>query len=64
MAATKSAPSEISPTRRAVLALLGGWVLARIASPGRAEAKPERADFAIRDGWILRPDDIERMGLA
>jgi hypothetical protein len=64
MAATKSASTEILPTRRGVLALLGGLALAPLAAAGPADAEPRGQDFVIRDGWILRSDDVARIGLA
>ena len=64
MGKTKSTPSDTPPSRRGVLALLGGLVLTPLAAPGTADAKPEGHDFVIRDGWILRPDDIARISVA
>jgi len=63
MAATKSISPVFSPSRRGVLAVLGGLALAGLAAPAAAPAKAPAADLIVRDGWILRSDDVARLGL-
>ena len=61
MAATKSDAFDSTVSRRRVLAVLGGLALAAPLSPGTAESEAPRDDLVIRDGWILRRDDLTRL---
>jgi hypothetical protein len=62
-AATKSIRQVFAPSRRGVLAGLGGLALAAVATPAAVLATPPAGNFAVRDGWILRADDLGRLGL-
>lgn len=62
MAATKSASFDSTVSRRSVLALLGGLAVAGPLTPETAESGARRNDLVIRDGWILRRDDLTRFG--
>jgi hypothetical protein len=62
--ATKGIKRVTAPSRRSILVMLAGLALARLARPLAALASAPRDDLVIRDGWILRPDDLARLGLA
>ncbi len=62
MAATKSTAFKSFPSRRGVLALLGGLALVRPVAWEPAVAKSSRQDLVLHDGWVLRPDDLTRLG--
>jgi hypothetical protein len=63
MPATKSNNPAIAPSRRGILAMLGGLALASLATPAAARASDSPDNLVIRGGWILRPDDLVRLGL-
>ena len=64
MPATNGIKRVTVPSRRGILVVLAGLALARLARPLAALASAPRDDLVIRDGWILRPDDLARLGLA
>ena len=63
MPATKSNNPAIVPSRRSILAMLGGLALVRVATAAAALASDSPDKLVIREGWILRPDDLVRLGL-
>jgi hypothetical protein len=60
--ATKGISSALSTSRRGVLALLGGLAAVTVAGWTIAYGS-ERGRVVVRDGWILRADDLPRLGL-
>jgi hypothetical protein len=43
--------------------MLGGLVLVMVAIPAAALASDPPDKLVIREGWILRPDDLKRLRL-
>jgi len=41
--------------------MLGGWAIAVVARPLTALAG-RGVDLVLRDGWVLRHDDLTRLG--
>lgn len=64
MGATKNDSFSVWTSRRGVLAFLAGLALIKVAAPPAAEARPQVETLIIRDGWVLRRSDGERLGLA
>jgi hypothetical protein len=60
--ASKGISLALSTSRRDVLALLGGLAGITIADGAPAYGS-ERGRVVVRDGWILRADDLARLGL-
>ena len=60
--ATKGISEALSTSRRNILALLGGLAAVAVAGVTTADGF-ERGGVVVRDGWILRADDLARLGL-
>jgi hypothetical protein len=61
MAATKSISFRDLPTRRSVLAWLGGLALATPLTTTPSAANSGADGLILHDGWFLRPDDLARL---
>jgi hypothetical protein len=51
-------------SRREVLAFAGLLPLAYVLAPAAAMAEPETGGIVMRDGWILRADDLRRLAIS
>lgn len=54
----------LGQSRRDVLALAGLLPLALTLAPPALAAMPEAGGIVMRDGWILRADDLKRLEIA
>ena len=60
--ATKGVSLAFSTSRRNILALLGGLAAVTVAG-GMTAYATGHGGVVVRDGWILRADDLARLGL-
>ena len=60
--ATKGISEALSTSRRNILALLGGLAAVTVAG-GMTAYATGHGGVVVRDGWILRADDLARLGL-
>jgi hypothetical protein len=51
-------------SRREILAFAGLLPLAYALGAGAAAAEPEAGGIILRDGWILRRDDLRRLAIS